>query len=250
VSDWDKYTAITKSLLDRFITADSIFVQGETLNVQPVRKNKQTQDALIYSIPSSDITKLIRECWTDDRRSIPRQGIIFPDGSIMTVLFVAKRMPFEKLLAPVSHHTGVHDQHGQLMGFVEKYSYCFYPNSKVADQIGYFRYDFHAEKMGDGDLGEHNYFHFHRQLEDSYRHATGPILDFGEIVSGLEKVLAPKQRRERLKKAFNTGEFDALIMDLTLEGIEALRETLYPSKSFKDFRHKKKYDDFLENYMQ
>ncbi len=61
------------------------------------------------------------------------------------------------------------------MGYVEKYSYCFYHNSKLADSIGYFRYDFHADKMGDDGLGEHTYFHFHRKLEDSFRHATGPM---------------------------------------------------------------------------
>jgi hypothetical protein len=243
MSDWDTYSAITKALLDRFVTSNSISISGESYDNKPGVKK---QDAITYSIPNSKLAKQIRESWTDDRRSIPKEGIVFPDGSIMTILFVAKGLPFEKLLTPVRHHIAISDNSNNMIEYVEKYSYCFYPNSQLADSIGYFRYDFHVDNMGDGDLGEHTYFHFHRQLEESFRHATGPILDCGEVVSGLERVLAKKERQARLEKAFNAGNFDALQMDLTIEGIQQLCETLYPSKSFKKFKHRQKYDDFLE----
>lgn len=178
---------------------------------------------------------------------MPKEGIIFPEGSVLTILFEAKGLPFENLLAPVRHQVAISDTNEIMIGYVEKYSYCFYPNSKLADTIGYFRYDFHADKMGAGDLGDHSYFHFHRQLEESFRHATGPILDYGEIVSGLERVLAPKERQARLKKTFEVGDYYALTMDLTLEGIQQLRDKLYPTK--RAFKNEAKFDAFMKNYL-
>ena len=164
------------------------------------------------------------------------------------MLFSARGLPFERILTPIAQHVAINDESGEMIGYVEKYSYCFYPNSEVADKIGYFRYDFHVESMGDGDLGEHTYFHFHRQLDESFRHATGPILDYGEIVSGLEKILAPKTREARLKAGFQKGNFEALLMDLTLQGIMDLRKKLFHEPEWKFFKHKQKYDDFLEAY--
>lgn len=248
MSGWNQYCDITKSLLDRFVTGHSITLLGEHFDNKPVGKGSAKRDSLRYSIPKSDTTKRIRECFADDRRSMPKEGIIFPDGSVLTILFEAKGLPFEKLLSPVMHHIAISDpDEKKMIGYVEKYSYCFYPNSKLADTIGYFRYDFHAEKMGDGDLGDHSYFHFHRQLDECFRHATGPILDFGEVVSGLERILAPKEREARLQKTFEAGEYLALTMDLTLEGIQKLREKIYPAKSA--FKNKGKFDAFLEGYL-
>jgi len=243
VSGWNQYCDITKSLLDRFITGHSITVIGEKYDNKPTGKGSSRRDSLKYSIPNSDTTKSIRECFADDRRSMPNEGVIFPDGSVLTILFEAKGLPFEKLLTPVMHHIAISDTSGKMIGYVEKYSY-----SKLADTVGYFRYDFHAEKMGDGDLGEHTYFHFHRQLDECFRHATGPILDYGEIVSGLEKILAPKQREMRLKKTFEAGDFSALTMDLTLEGIQKLSEKLHPPKT--SFKNKSKFDAFLDSYLE
>lgn len=248
MSEWDKYSAITKALLDRFVTGQSISISSESYDNKPLNLGRAKREAITYSIPNSKLTKQIREAWTDDRRSMPKEGIVFPDGSVLTILFVAKGLPFAKSLSPIAHHIAITDSAGTMMGYVEKYSYCFYPNSRIADNIGYFRYDFHADTMGDGDLGEHSYFHFHRNLEDAFRHPTGPILDYGEVVAGLEKILAPKERQARLKKVFEEGNYEALLMDLSLEGVKRTKEQLYTTRSWNDFRHATKYDAFLHKH--
>jgi hypothetical protein len=245
--NWDALIASLKSQLDRFVRGGSVTVLGDA---QPQSRRISLsggarQDCFEYSLPKEAISKQIRTAWAEDRRSMPRSGVIFPDGSILTVLFIAKGPPFSKILSPVMDDVGMSNVNG-LIGYVEKYSYCFYPNSKRADGIGYFRYDFHPDSMGNGDLGEHKYFHFHRELEESYRHATGALLDFSEVVSGLEKVLAGEQRDKRLTKIFKKGQFSELLMDLTVQGVADLRDRLFDGPEWRSFPHKKAYESFLD----
>ena len=137
---------------------------------------------------------------------------------------------------------------GDAFGYIAKYCYCFYPNSELAETIGYLRYDFHSESMGEGDLGEHTYFHMHhRKVEKAFRLPTGPMLDFDKIVSGIEKVLSPAVRQQRLKKLFLAGEFELLLFDLTVNGVHNLAQSL--EIDWNAFKHAESYYAFLNEYL-
>lgn len=238
----------TIALVDRF--RSSVDLDGQEV-VNDVIDKRTKQKVLEYCIPNQKAAQKIRDTWSSDRRSIPRKGLIFPDGSILTIYIRAKTLPFDKLLEPIRKHVAIQGADSEMIGFFDQYSYCFYPNSKEADKIGYFRYDFHADSMGDGGLGAHTYFHFHRRLDESFRHATGPVLDVGEVISGLEDVLASKTRIDRLKKAFTKGRFDELLMDMTFEGIQDFREKHFAENrnQWERFKHKADYEQFENRFL-
>jgi hypothetical protein len=127
------------------------------------------------------------------------------------------------------------DANRQPYGYISEYSYSFYPDmkSQQAKQIGYFRFDFHPQVMGNGDTGDHPYFHLHalstgedlEELEtDSIEHETaqrqsmrfpsGLILP-DMIVSSLEARLAPRIREKRIAKAIDEFNWHYLTLDLT-----------------------------------
>jgi hypothetical protein len=246
-NDLDRLVKTLEAMLDRFKQSGSIrLVDCSPASVQPAGKGKNASSVVNLSLPKGDIAKRIRECWKQDRRAMPCAGIVFPDDSIMTVMFVCKSMPIPKQLGNIQSDIQILGASGPV-GYVAQYGYCFYPNSKQADSIGYFRYDYHYESMGDGDLGEHNYFHFHRTTEDEFRHATGPMLEFDKIVSGIERVLAPKERQKRLEKTFLSGQFEKLLLDLTVEGILSLNEDLREQKLVDaKFKYRKDFEQFVE----
>ncbi len=62
-------------------------------------------------------------------------------------------------------------------------------------------------------------------------------------------MLTPKTRDARLKALFQKGNFEALLMDLTLQGVVDLQEKLFFKSQWKSFKHKTKYEDFLEKYL-
>lgn len=234
-----------ESLLARFLESGSIDLVE--LAIRHVRKNPRI---LQLCIPREGRVKEIRRAWEVDRRSVPRSGIIFPDGSIMTVFFECCELPVPKALKPIEHQI-FFTRDSVPFAFVRKYSYCFYPNSEAAEFIGYFRYDFHSDSMGDGDLGEHTYFHMHhRQVEDGFRLATGPITEFDKIVSGIEKILAPTTRQERLERLFDEGKFQELLFDLTVNGIVSMADAVMEQRSkWKNYKHKDAYEKFVEQYV-
>ena len=242
--DLDRLVTTLEAMLDRFKPTGSIFLLDCAVPTIESTKGKHPVKTVTYSLPKPEIAKEIRESWKTSRRSMPEAGIVFPDGSIMTVLFVCKSLPIPCLLQPIAKEIEIRGSDGAV-GYIEKYSYCFYPNSKKADEIGYFRYDFHVESMGDGDLGEHTYFHFHRSIEDDFRHATGPMFEFDKLVSGIEKVLAPVERKRRLVKTFLAGDFGKLLLDLTIPGITKLGDALMVDKAKSSkFKYAQKYDQF------
>ena len=246
--DWEKFIESTTALVDRF--RSSVDLDGHEV-VNDIANKKTKQKVLEYCIPNQKAAQNIRDTWSSNRRAIPRKGLIFPDGSILTIYIRAKTLPFDKLLEPIRKHVAIQGDNGAMIGFFDQYSYCFYPNSKEADKIGYFRYDFHADSMGDGGLGTHTYFHFHRRLDESFRHATGPLLDVGEVISGLEEVLASKTRIDRLKKVFSKGHFDELLMDMTFEGIQDFREKYFAENKsqWQNFKHKTNYEEFEKRFL-
>ncbi len=247
--DWDRFVASTTVLLDRFVKGHSASMGGhEIIDVQCDKLTKQR--LFEYCVPNKRAAKEIRDKWSSDRRSMPKCGLIFPDNSVLTVYIRAKTLPFNQLFEPIKRHVAINGEK-ELIGYFDQYSYCFYPNSEAADRIGYFRYDFHADSMGDGGLGAHSYFHFHRRLDESYRHATGPVLDVGDVVSGIESVLSPKERLRRLKQVFNSGDFDALLMDLTVEGVEDFRKTHFAEtqSQWNRFKHKARYEAFEKRFL-
>lgn len=247
--DWRRFTDSTIGLLDRFVKGGSVALCGHEIKEDEYDK-KTKQRLFEFCVPNKKVAAEIRDKWSNDRRAMPKSGLIFLDGSILTVYIRAKTLPLDNLLKPIKHHVAINGEKGQI-GFFEQYSYCFYPNSKAADKIGYFRYDFHADSMGDGGLGAHAYFHFHRRLDESFRHATGPVLDVGEVVSGIENVLSSKERLNRLKKTFNKGNFEELLMDLTVEGVEDFRKKYFAQTKgqWNSFRHKAAYEAFEEKYL-
>lgn len=232
-------------MLSRFKAGGSIDVIESGRQIT----HSQPQRATL-SIPKANRASEIRHAWEKNRRSIPRTGIVFPDGSVMTILFEWQKPPIPRALQPVASHISYFDSHGELSAFVNRYSYCFFPNSESAEAIGYFRYDFHSDAMGEGDLGEHAYFHLHhRKVERGFRLATGPVTDFDKVVSGIEGHLAPIQRRNRLRKSFEQGKFNELLFDLTVDGIKRLHGEILPRKAdVSNFKHKEKYEEFLKTY--
>lgn len=245
---WERFVESTVALVDRF--RSSLVLDGHECIYNEINKRSK-QKVLEYCIPNQRAAQEIRDTWSSDRRSLPKKGLIFPDQSILTIYIRAKSLPFDSLLEPIKKHIAIQGQDGETIGFFDQYSYCFYPNSKLADKIGYFRYDFHADSMGDGGLGTHNYFHFHRRLDESFRHATGPLLDVGEIISGLEEVLAYKARLARLKRSFSKGEFNELLMDLTVEGIQQFRLKHFAEGKgqWESFIHKTEYERFENRFL-
>lgn len=244
--DLDRLVKTLESMLDRFKESGSIFMVDctvPTVGKKPVK-------TVTLSLPKEAKAKEIRDAWKTNRRSMPEAGIVFPDGSIMTVLFVCKSLPIPGQLLPVAKDIEICGSAGQPIGYIDKYGYCFYPNSRKAEEIGYFRYDFHVDAMGDGDLGEHTYFHFHRSSEDDFRHATGPMLEFDKLVSGIERVLAPSNRKERLEKTFRGGKFRKLLLDLTIDGIVLLADSLKENQSeWSKFQYKSQYTEFIDQYV-
>lgn len=240
----DKLKQTIESLLVRFLDSGSISLVEPSCRLE----RKKTPNKLILSIPNQDRSKEIRNAWENDRREVPRSGIVFPDGSIMTVLFQCSELPIPKPLEPIRNQIiFVRDE--RAFAFVERYSYCFYPNSEAAEYIGYFRYDFHSESMGEGDLGDHTYFHMHhRQVEKGFRLATGPLLEFDKIVSGIEKALSPKERKKRLWALFKAGKFEELLMDLTIDGVVRMAETLMDNREWKEFQYQERYQEFVERH--
>ena len=238
---------VLESMLDRFKQGGSIRLQ-DYAPAEHQKAPKGSQDIVKLSIPRSEKVSSIRDAWKNDRRSMPKSGIVFPDDSILTVLFVCKSLPLPKELSIIKNDIQILNSNTQeSIGYIDQYSYCFYPNSKKADEIGYFRYDFHFEDMGNGDLGEHTYFHFHRSTEETFRHATGPMIEFDKVVSGIERVLSPAERSRRLEKTFLRGEFPKLLMDLTLDGIRKLHFRLKKENVLNDFQHETAYTDFMKN---
>ena len=93
----DKLKKTLDSLLVRFITSHSIDIVDASSSIDTKKKSGK----LTLSIPNHDKTKKNREAWDKDRRCLPSSGIIFPDGSIMTVFFQCSAPPIPGVLDPI-----------------------------------------------------------------------------------------------------------------------------------------------------
>lgn len=211
---------------------------------------KVSKSSLVYRLPKEAEAKKVSEGWKNDRRSIPQTGILFPDNSVMTILFDCKAGNIPGNLKQVASEIAIKNTSGYNIGYIEKYCYCFYPNSlKAEEEIGYFRYDFHIEAMGDGDLGEHSHFHLHRKVDGGLRLPTSAVTEFDKIVSCVERILAPQERKQRHERLFNGGKFEELLMDLTVDGVTQLKERMFDrKKDWNNFTMRTKYESFIANY--
>jgi hypothetical protein len=188
-NDLNRLAKLLESSLIRFVDSGSIqLVEYVPPLVEKQGKGKCAFNLLNFELPKASVAKAIRSSWKGDRRNLPRAGCVFPDGSILTIQFMCKSLPLPLQLQTLADKVEIRGLDDQPIGYIAMYSYSFYPNSKGAEQIGFFRYDYHFESMGDGDLGGHHYFHFHR-AEEGFRHVTGPVFEFDKIVSGIERVL-------------------------------------------------------------
>lgn len=207
-------------------------------------------------MPSPEVYTQLRTRWkARDYNNLPLKGICILDdeigthNSLITIKFVCKPlgkgevMPYPARLAEAI----IHDANDEPYGYIEEYSYSFYPDmrSARARDIGYVRYDFHPRVMGDGDTGGHPYFHFHggisgEEMEevefDALRRATRQSSNEIEaaaaiienevrlptelirpeaFISSLEYKLAPKMRQKRIEKAASEVDWYYLMLDLT-----------------------------------
>ena len=85
-----------ESLFDRFTNNESIRLE----NIEPPKLDKK-RGSLSYVIPKESVVKTVKEAWQHNRRQLPKSGIVFNDGSIMTILFQCIELPAPKLLTPV-----------------------------------------------------------------------------------------------------------------------------------------------------
>jgi hypothetical protein len=177
---------------------------------------------------------------------------------VLTALFIAETVPQNWEAGnwqPLKNMTSLYNDNGELWAVIREYSYNFYPNraSDRAKRLGYFRYDFHPQKMGDGDLGSHPYFHFHsayfgegtEDQDDDIRLVTGPI-GFGDILAACEQNLFPEKRQARLEEWFKQGKFEELQPDLTPDGFQQLARRLFDRHSWKSFAHGAAFKAFIQ----
>lgn len=238
---------VLSACLGRFVEAPASI---QLICTDGPRTTGRGRDGLVFRLPDERHAKMIRESWDEDRRTLPYSGIVFPEGSVLTVLFDCKSGSVPNILKPVADEIAIFNSAGNRIGYIEKYSYSFYPNSRKADEeIGYFRFDFHVDAMGEGDLGDHSHFHLHRTVDGGFRLPTGPVTEFDKIVSSLERVLAPEERERRHQRWFRAGKFKGLLMDLTAEGIRNLKGTLYPRTSqWNQFAFRQRYEEFIAEF--
>jgi hypothetical protein len=176
---------------------------------------------------------------------------------VVTIKFVCKPlakgqpMPYPARLAEAI----IRDANDEPYGYIDEYSYSFYPDpeSKRAREIGYVRYDFHPQVMGNGDIGAHPYFHFHagisgdemeeveyeRELrkaateERKRQIAAAAVRIETEVrlptelirpeafLTTLEYKLAPRTRQKRIEKAIAEFDWYYLMLDLTPQALKA-----------------------------
>jgi hypothetical protein len=246
----------------RFHKSGSISIAAEFQNPFELRSASEMR----IELPSRDAYAALRAKWKQqDYKNIPLKGICMHDdelgsyNSLVTIKFVCKPLavgeppPYQAQLAEAI----LCDANRQPYGYVSEFSYSFYPDlqSKRAKEIGYVRYDFHPDIMGDGDTGGHPYFHFHggssgeeleeveldvelrktsarqskrvldAQIEKVRREVRFPTgLTMPEaFISTLEYKLAPNLRQKRIERALAELNWYYLMLDLTPQ---ALKERL------------------------
>lgn len=246
----------------RFQKSGSISFAAEFPNPFELRSASE----LRIELPSAEVYAELRSRWQlQDYKNIPLKGIrMFDDelssyNSLVTVKFVCKPLekqeplPYPGQLAEAT----LCDANGQPYGYIAEYSYSFYPDmqSKQAQEMGYLRYDFHPDVMGDGDTGGHPYFHLHAGItgeepeeveseaelkkisaqqnkqglpaktegaRNEIRLPTGLTMPEA-FISALEYKLAPNLRQKRIAEALSQLNWYYLMLDLTPQ---ALKERL------------------------
>lgn len=236
--------------LNRFHKSGSLLVAGEFPNPFELRSTSE----LRIEIPSRDVYSEIRAKWkARDYANLPLKGLCLLDeeqnshSSIVTVRFVCKVLgKLDRIPYPAELDDAVlKDANQQAYGFISEYSYSFYPDmlSKRAREIGYLRFDFHPDVMGDGDTGGHPYFHLHsgasgEEAEEQEIHEAlkgssregidriadkeiseirlpSPLMMPESLIKTLEYSLAPQSRRTRIEKAVSEMDWYYLMLDLT-----------------------------------
>lgn len=168
------------------------------------RKQDVTASCCSLQIPAANSSR------SDD-------GFKFPDGSLFSLEYVVKALPIPEALSDFESVLTVDDADGPF-GYVAKYSFTFVPKSqKAKKEIGFVRYNFHPEMLGETWQAQHPLFHLHTNpLDELPRLATG-FVDLQSIISNLEAILSPDARHVRLVDILGketSGAYKLLLSEL------------------------------------
>lgn len=233
---------LIRTSLVRFFESGTIVLEGERTDLTPkVKKDAQGLRCTIETAKSSEL----REYWKRDRRSLPRVGLVFPDGSVLST---ATELRIGQI---PSSHQAVAERIAWRAGrgvYVHYYSHSFFPNSSEADDIGYFRYDFHPELLNENEEKEkdeyahgiHDFFHLHTVCDDMPGHVTGPMIEIESIVGMIEMTICRRRRRERIERNFWEARWNDLLQDIMIPQVITLARRLEASekKKWGQYAHK------------
>ncbi len=238
--------------LDRFLDSRTI---DRLLNYHPGRSYYTARlEQLVLQIPGN---AQVRADWKGNKNQPTQDGIVLRDGSVVTASITVREIPSNWKacnLSPLKSVITLWNRSTAPWAYISEYSYSFYPNngSARARALGYFRYDFHPEMLGDGDLGGHPYFHLHREFvddddetEEEFRLATG-LVQLSEVLSICERSLFPQEREERLVDYLANGRFDDLALDLSPRGFDHLISEHYNARQWQIFQHRTRCENFLK----
>ena len=252
--DLDELKKVLFGQLARFLDSKSIdrMLNPFTASSSYAHKLKE----LNFRVPSN--IRAIRESWNSNQNMPIQDGIILSDGSVVTASITVREISKNWQagnLSSLKPIISLLNRTGEPWAYVSSYSYSFYPNSSSpqARLLGYFRYDFHPETLGDGDLGGHPYFHLHREFvggeqegEEELRFTTG-LVHLSEILAICEHRLFPDQRQQRLKNYFTSGKFEELAMDLSATGFDRLISQQFSSSSkWMKFKYRNECEKFAK----
>jgi hypothetical protein len=209
---------------------------------------------LVIQIPANTN---VRDRWKATQVAPTPDGIILCDGSVVTTRITIREIP--ELWKPGNLKSlyeiiTLHNRNGHCWAYISSYNYSFYPNTtqEKASELGYFRYDFHPEMMGNGDLGGHPYFHLHHHFsdeeaepEDEIRFVTG-LVNLSDILSMCEQKLFPDKRAGRLSEYVKQGNFDGLALDLSPSGFQHLLEEKFTPRQWRTYEHRKSCESFIK----
>lgn len=254
VGDFSAFLNQLVASLSRFYKSGTVFFAADFPSPFELRSASE----LRIELPSQDVYTDLRSKWKGKNyEKLPLKGVCMLDdeigtaNSLVTIKFACKplengpQLPYPAQLTEAI----LSDANNTPYGYISEYSYSFYPDlrSSRARDIGYVRYDFHPEVMGNGDTGGHPYFHFHaghsgeemeevelqarlekpsplenkeelraaaQAIESEVRLPTGLTMPEAFITT-LEYKLAPKMRQKRIDDALSALNWYYLMLDLT-----------------------------------
>lgn len=257
--DLQELEQVLVAQLDRFVYSKTLKALTDLHSARtPVSRSLKKLD---FRIPND--YQSVKNSWKANKRKPVQQGIIFSDGSVMTASLVICEIPQlwrAGNLSPLKNVIVLLNRDNKPWAYIAEYNYCFYPNndeSPKARNLGYFRYDFHPSKMGDGNLGGHPNFHLHREFAEpqidgeepagEIRLTTG-LVHLSDVMSVCEQWLFPTMRKKRFVDYLKVGSFDDLAQDLTPGGSEKLIRGTYTKRQWKNFEKRKQFEAFVRNH--